>query len=81
MKFIEAVSKKSEIGETIIVKGDSLKVFIAPNNPKDFEKYLVDFDSTKFNNESAIPYSKDEDYKVCAIWSDGIHRMSKDLFR
>ncbi|QBN18971.1 hypothetical protein [Flavobacterium nackdongense] len=79
MTFEEASYLKNEIGETKTIEDKTYKVFIVPSNEKDFTNYLVDFRTTKFNDNSSKLYSKNSEFKVYAIWSYNSNFLIKEL--
>jgi hypothetical protein len=80
MTFNEAVNLKAKFSETYdLAEGKIGKVFIVPNNENDLLQYAIDFRLNNFDDYSSKLYSKNSEYKVCALWTDGVNIINKVL--
>lgn len=80
MTFIEALNKKTEVGETYDIGAKSVgKVWVVPEIEDDLLRYANDYRISKFDDNSAKKYSSNSQFKVYAFWTDGVDVVYKNL--
>jgi len=80
MTFEDALKRKNELGETYNFDEKTVaKIWVVPEKENDLHAYVTDYRSTKFDDNSAKLYSSNSEYKVCALWTDGINVLKKAL--
>jgi hypothetical protein len=80
MNFEEAIHLKQKFGKTHPISEDIYgTVIVAPANYEDLLKYVNDFRFSKFDDNSAKKYSSDSQFKIYALWTDGINVLKKEL--
>jgi hypothetical protein len=79
MNFIEAKTIKDKSEETFILENRIYNIIIVPENDIDLENYINEYRLSKFNDESAIIFSKNSKYKVCGLWTDGVNVLKRNL--
>lgn len=71
MKYTDAVTKKSQFPDQIDYDGLKMKVVIAPKLEDDYMRFVENFPVINYNDKCAIPYSTNQQFRVCALWTDG----------
>ena len=80
MTFEEALKQKNELGETYQLESNKIaKVCVVPKNEDDLIRYSNEYRTNNFNDSSAKLYSSDSQFKVCALWTDGVNVIKKSL--
>ncbi|TMU50419.1 hypothetical protein [Flagellimonas algicola] len=77
MKYTDAVSNKSQFPNQIDYDGMKMKVVTALKLEDDFIRFVEDFPVMNYNDKCAIPYSTNQQFRVCALWTDGASVMHK----
>ena len=71
MTFEDALIKKREIGETILIDKHKMRVWVVPAGDDDFKRYRLHYKKTtrkQKSDEIAKLYATDNNYEVCAIY-------------
>ncbi len=80
MTFEEAISYKAKLGRDGITQDDlAMKVLVTPADHDDFTRYVTDYRVVNFTDESSKKYSLNGQFKVCALWTDGVNVIKKIL--
>lgn len=64
MTYEEANLEKIKFPESVNAQGKIMKVFVIPELPGDFRKYLLDFAYKDFDDTVVIQYSSNKRYKL-----------------
>jgi hypothetical protein len=69
MTFDEALELKTKTGNTIVEKGISMKVFVAPKSEKHISKYFGHYmeNSHSFTDSIAKLYAENNEYICCGL--------------
>ena len=80
MTFSEALNHKKQFGDNYKIDNDKIgKVLVVPSDYNDLMEYVTDFRTIKFDDLSAKKYSKNSQFLVCSIWTDGVNVLKKEL--
>ena len=81
MTYQEALAQKIKFGETYSEDNVDYKVIIAPNQISDFEKFVGEYPSMSYSDDTAIAFSSNEKFRICGLWTDGASIISKSYLR
>ena len=80
MNFQEAIDFKSQFEQNQIHQdGMIFKILVTPANQEDFARYMEDYRSGGFTDQTAKEFSSNNQFKVYGLWTDGINVVHKDL--
>jgi hypothetical protein len=80
MTYEDALKRKIALGDSYQLDTNMIaKVLVVPNNENDLHNYSVEYRTNNFNDNSAKLYSSDNQFKVCALWTDGVNVVKKVL--
>ena len=71
MTYQEAIEEKKKYNNTIEKDSITYRILVVPKNKPDLDKYLNDFPTLKKVDESAKYYSRNGEYAVLGVSTDG----------
>ncbi len=79
MDFVRANVLKTTIGQTVLIEEYTMEVMITPEDSRDFYHYFTDFRNGDFTDETAKLYSRNQEFSIHALWTNGIDVLHKKL--
>ncbi|MBU0487253.1 MAG: hypothetical protein KKA07_10195 [Bacteroidetes bacterium] len=80
MTFKDALELKSQLGKDHITQDEmTMRVFVTPADHDDFTRYVTDYRTSRFTDETSKQYSLNGQFKVHGLWTDGANVLFKDL--
>jgi hypothetical protein len=80
MTYHEAIKFKESLKtDSIIEGGMKMHVLVTPLASSDFERYINDYRIYRFKDESAQLYSKNKQFTVNGLWTNGATVVHRNL--
>ena len=79
MTLEEAKNRRDTLGETFTKDGKEYRITIAPKRDKDFADFIHSYKGISNKLNLAVVCSIDQKFRVCGIWTDGIHILNTDV--
>lgn len=80
MNYELAISIKHKFSsDRFLFGGLEYVVMVTPKNKEDLTLFVQDYRVFKFDDSSALRYSKDGLFQVLALWTDGVNVLGKSI--
>ncbi len=77
MKYKDAKLLRNKLGKSIEYSGTIFKIVIVPQNEEDFHKFIQIYRGISHLDDPGLNYSRDGEFVLCGLWTDGINVISK----